>query len=124
MIALGADVNVRGTDELKLTPIFAACTNEWDPEVLNVLIDNGAEVNQTAQDLWTPLMFAVHARNPRSVEILIKRGAKINEANADGMTALDILNSYCYRADDVNIEILNLLLSAGAVSRHKKYECK
>ncbi len=120
MIALGADVNVHSTDDLKLTPIFAACINKNNPEVLNVLIDNGAEVNQVAQDMWTPLMFAVRARNARAVEILIGRGAKINEANADGMTALDI----CYTPDDTNKKILKILRSAGAVSGHKKYVCE
>jgi len=124
MIALGADVNVRGTDELKLTPIFAACINKNDPDVLNVLIDNGAEVNQVAQGMWTPLMFAVRARNVKAVEILIKRGAKINEVNADGMTALDMLYSYCYWPDDTNAKIKKILRSSGAVSRHKKYECE
>ncbi|HOD41416.1 MAG TPA: ankyrin repeat domain-containing protein, partial [Candidatus Wallbacteria bacterium] len=124
MIALGADVNVRGTDELKLTPIFAACLNKWDPEVLNVLIDNGAEVNQVAQDMWTPLMFAVRAKNARAVEILVKRSAKINEANADGMTALDMFYSYSYRPDDANKKIQKILRSAGATSGHKKYECE
>ena len=122
MIDHGADINAMSTDELKITPIFGACANESHPDVINVLLDMGADVNQTAQEKWTPLMFAVRAKNIRGVELLIQRGARINATNSEGMTALDIAYLYCYWKDEKNLNIVEKLKSAGAVSNYKKYD--
>jgi uncharacterized protein len=70
-----------------LTPlIFAA--REGDLESTKVLLDAGADVNQTSEYGWTPLLTATNNRHYRVGKYLIERGAKANIANKGGWTPL------------------------------------
>lgn len=73
-----------------------------------MLIDKGADVNQSSV-LGTPLMNAVtNAWNQEIVDMLIKAGAELDKTDADGKTAL------FYAAASGNDDIVAMLLAAGA----------
>lgn len=75
-----------------------------DPEKLQLMIDNGADIKATCNSLKnTPLHLA---RDVDCVKILIKNGADVNAINDLGETPLE-----CHLT---NIEILKVLLDNGA----------
>jgi uncharacterized protein len=70
-----------------LTPlIFAA--REGDLESAKVLIDGGANVNQTSEYGWTPLLTATNNRHYKLGAYLAERGADVNIANKGAWTPL------------------------------------
>jgi len=70
-----------------LTPlIFAA--REGSIESAKVLLDGGANVNQTSEYGWTPLLTATNNRNYKLAKYLIECGANVNIANKGGWTPL------------------------------------
>ncbi len=75
---------------------FAA--REGDIESANALLDAGANVNQTTEYGWTPLLTAINNRNYALASVLIDRGADPNIANRGGWTPLYIAT------DNRNIE--------------------
>jgi ankyrin repeat protein len=70
-----------------LTPlIFAA--REGDVQSAKVLLDAGADVNQTSEYGWTPLLTATNNRHYQLGKYLVERGADVNIANKGGWTPL------------------------------------
>jgi len=65
---------------------FAA--REGDIESARALLDAGADVNQTTEYSWTPLLTAVNNRNYGLAALLLDRGANPNIANKGGWTPL------------------------------------
>jgi ankyrin repeat protein len=65
---------------------FAA--REGDLGTATALLDAGANVNQTTEYGWTPLLTAVNNRNYRLARLLLERGADPNLANKGGWTPL------------------------------------
>jgi ankyrin repeat protein len=65
---------------------FAA--REGDIESVRAMLDAGANVNQTTEYGWTPLLTAVNNRNYRLAMFLLERGADPNLANKGGWTPL------------------------------------
>src|SRR5262245_1818468 len=66
--------------------VFAA--REGDQESAKQLLDAGADVNQTTEYGWTPLLTATNNRHYRLAQYLIERGANPNLANKGGWTPL------------------------------------
>src|SRR5437867_5878439 len=66
--------------------VFAA--REGDLESSRNLLDSGADVNQTTEYGWTPLLTATNNRHYKLAEYLIERGANVNIANKGGRTPL------------------------------------
>jgi ankyrin repeat protein len=66
--------------------IFAA--REGDLESAKLLLAAGADVNQTTNFGWTPLLTATQNRNYKLAEFLIENGADVNIANKGGWTPL------------------------------------
>ena len=65
---------------------FAA--REGDIASARLLLDAGADINQTTEYGWTPLLTAVNNRNYRLAKLLLDRGANPNLANKGGWTPL------------------------------------
>ena len=80
LIENGAGVNT--LDSRKYTPLHYAAQCNTNPEVLNVLIEKGADINAitcTYHHQYTPLHFAVKFNTNIEVsKVLIKKGADIN----------------------------------------------
>lgn len=63
-------------------------------DTVNILLDNGAEVNSLSKDGNTPLMEFCIIGSSEVVELLIKRGAKVNMKNNNGLHAIDFAKTY------------------------------
>jgi ankyrin repeat protein len=66
--------------------VFAA--REGDLESARLLIDGGANVDQTTEYGWSPLLTAVNNRHYKLASFLLERGADVNLANKGGWTPL------------------------------------
>ena len=75
---------------------FAA--REGDIDSARALLDGGADVNQTTEYGWTPLLTAINNRNYALASLLIDRGADVNRPNKGGWTPL-------YIATDTGVQV-------------------
>jgi ankyrin repeat protein len=101
--------------------VFAA--REGDLESAMLLLDAGADINQTTEYGWTPLLTAVNNRNYKVAAALIDRGADVNLANKGGWTPLYLATDNrnieggdypVPRPDLDHLEIIKRLLDKGA----------
>ena len=76
-------------DPAGLTALHLA-VRTWQPTLMNMVLDAGADINARATDGDTPLHTAVRAGRQDHVRILMARGADTNLANTAGATALDL----------------------------------
>jgi uncharacterized protein len=105
-----------------LTPlIFAA--REGDLESTKLLLDAGADINQTSEYGWTPLLTATNNRHYILGKYLIERGADVNKANKGHWTPLYLATDnrnieggdYPVPKPDMDhLEYIKLLLEHGA----------
>lgn len=59
-------------------------------EIVNALIEGGAEVNAVNNDGWTPLHPAAEIGNTEIVNVLVKRGASVDAIGCNGLTPLHL----------------------------------
>jgi len=110
---IGEGVKVEAFDSLSfMTPLHRAAM-EGQKSVVELLLAEGAPINERAMDLRTPLYHAVYNGHKEIVELLISKGADLSAACLylrDGRprTPLDIA------LDRDNREIIKLLLDNGA----------
>ena len=69
-------------------PPLVEAAKTGDEATLRTLVEQGADVNATAGDGSTALLWASHRDLPASVELLIEAGADVNLANDLGATPL------------------------------------
>lgn len=77
-------------DRENRTLLFIACQNQRF-DIMEFLIQLGADVNEPAFEGLTPLMIASKNKNQKIVELLLNAGARVNDLDAQGRTALDHL---------------------------------
>jgi ankyrin repeat protein len=88
-------------EDLNFALWLAAGDNMRDvTDVIDLLLESGADLNAKAKDGTTPLMLAI--RNPAHLKFLIARGANLNNRDSDGKTALDRAKS-AQETDSVTI---------------------
>ena len=101
--------------------VFAA--REGDPESAKLLLDAGADVNQTTEYGWTPLLTATNNRHYKLAISLIERGADANLANKGGWTPLYLATDNrnieggdypVPKADMDHLDFIKVLLDRGA----------
>jgi ankyrin repeat protein len=110
LISKGADVNLPGqlNDQgHSWTPLMTAA-NSGDVEIIKLLLNAGARLEQTNNNGDTALMEAAKRAVPDVVKLLIERGANVNARRVFGHTAL------IYAAYNGQLENIRLLLAAGA----------
>ena len=98
-------------DEYGNTPLYNAINKEFkgDKEkyidVINYLIENGANVNSKDIMGRTPLMRAAQYGFPEALSLLLKNGAEINHKAQDESTALH------YAVSSKNLEAIKILIA-------------
>ena len=105
-----------------MTPlVFAA--RQGDVESVKVLVEAGADVNQTTQYGWTPLLTATQNKYYKAGVYLLEHGANPNIANKGGWTPLYIATDnrnieggdYPVRKPDMDhLDFIKILLDKGA----------
>lgn len=111
-IAAGANINV--ADDDLWTPMTYAIFFST-PEVMEMLLDNRAIVENRGQSGETSLMDAVMSGEPEKVALLVAAGANVNAVDEDGWTALT------YAAMGGDPEITKILLDGGADVDPREY---
>ncbi|EKD55656.1 MAG: hypothetical protein ACD_59C00080G0003 [uncultured bacterium] len=127
MLDKGADIKTVSTDELKFNILFTAALNKNNPDITEMLIDRGADVNHGALFNWTPLMMAAMASNFGAADILIQRDCPVDAVNDDNKNALDIAYDYYDRNNVSKSEmdkIIRLLKKSGLKRNNKIYKLK
>jgi ankyrin repeat protein len=128
--AVAAGIGRRGggaADGGQITPlVYAARAN--DLESVKVLLDAGADVNQTTGYGWSPLLAATQNRYYKLAAYLIDRGADVNLANTGGWSPLYLATDnrniengdYPVRKPDMeHLEFITLLIDKGADVNHR-----
>ncbi|QEN07925.1 ankyrin repeat domain-containing protein [Oceanispirochaeta crateris] len=83
-----------------------------EPDVLEYLIEKGADVNFRDSFQMTPIMMHAYWGNPESVKLLLSHGAEVNAVDLDGKTPL--MHAIESDFDEQSAEIVSLLLAGGA----------
>ena len=112
----------QNTDGGGLTALVYAA-RQGNLETVKVLVDAGADVNQTTKYGWTPLLTATQNRNYKIAQVLLEHNADPNIANKGGWTPLYLATDnrnieggdYPVPAPDMDhLEYIKLLLDKGA----------
>ncbi|XP_030053732.1 protein phosphatase 1 regulatory subunit 12C isoform X1 [Microcaecilia unicolor] len=85
---------VDSTNADGISALHQACIDE-NLEVVEFLVDHGANVNQADNEGWTPLHVAASCSYLEIAEYLLKHGANIAAVNCDGDVPLDISEDDC-----------------------------
>ena len=96
---------IDGRDETGATYLQTAIDNA-DEEIVELLIERGANVNVADEDGVTPLMQVEELEDAR---LLLEHGANVNATDKQGQTVLHLLTS-----EPGRIEFAELLISHGA----------
>ena len=85
----GANINVKNKNNVSaLLSAVLSCPNETKKQVLETLINNGANINDEDDDKYTALILASTTLSHDSVKLLLDKGAEINGRTKMGFTAL------------------------------------
>lgn len=77
-------------------------------ELVQFMLDKGADVNGMTKEGWTPLMEAADEGHMDILNLLLTKGAKVNAATKEGYTALMVA------VDEGHSEIAQALIQQGA----------
>jgi N-acyl-D-amino-acid deacylase len=104
---LAAGANPKASASSGFTPLIAAANCHANAPIVRMLLDHGADANQSTPTGTTALLLAPGS-DPDSVKLLLDRGADVRAKNSGGFTALHVAAS---RGDAKSAQ---LLLDAGA----------
>ncbi|MSQ27214.1 MAG: ankyrin repeat domain-containing protein [Dehalococcoidia bacterium] len=85
LIAGGATVDARSTNDLGNTPLHAAIAGRQDA-IAGLLLANDADIDAADRSGNTALHIAAHDDEPDIVKLLVIHGAEVNPRNAEGKT--------------------------------------
>ena len=108
-VLLKAGADTKFANKNGQTCLMYAVYSNCSEEVLQAIIDHGADVNATNKDNYTALLEACRARHVDAIHVLVKAGADTNIADKDGHTCL----TYIVLGDYSN-EVLQALIDHGA----------
>jgi len=101
-------VSVYAKDGFGKTLLFHAVENHSDINVMKYLVENGADVNASTRDGWTPLFEASYDSSIEIVKFLVDCGADPNKKTREGMTPLH------HAGSNTNIDVMKYLIEKGA----------
>lgn len=113
LLARGADPNIKlydfhsGDYSVLMTAIGIESAKRL--EILDAMIDAGAEVNPSGEFFRSPLIYAIEQRDVLSLKHLLSKGAEVNLKSGPGYTPLMV--AVLKRS---SAEVLKLLIDAGA----------
>ena len=107
LLRAGADPNI--TDANGNTVLHHTVHSDSSTEILEVLINHGADVNAKNDKNATALIKACNKGNVDVMNVLLRAGADLNIADANGNTVL-----YHAAEGDNSTEILEILITHGA----------
>ncbi len=101
--------NVNAKDNYEETPLMSALRNNSNKEVIQVLIDAGADVHARYKDGWSLLMWASMNKNKEVIQFLLDNDVDVNARGEDGFTALMVASKITS-----NPEVIKMLLDNDA----------
>jgi uncharacterized protein len=93
LVEAGADVNAAAENPQRVAPIHAAAAVQ-DHEILQLLLDQGADPNARQQQNFTPLHTAASRGDKAMAELLLRYGADRSAMTEDGLSVADIARKY------------------------------
>jgi ankyrin repeat protein len=113
----GLDVNCQTTD--KISPLYCSMGYHGQPikmEMVEFLVNKGADVNHAVYDGDTPMHMAGYRSRVDIMETLFSNGANINAKNHDGKTALNlVIEQEGYATSQQKILAARYLLNHGGI---------
>ncbi|WP_236145064.1 ankyrin repeat domain-containing protein [Nostoc sp. CMAA1605] len=118
LLKAGANPNISTEDNQGYSPLMLALDNPpFKVEIFRILLDAGADVNCRSSDNITVLMMAVDCHNLEAVQLLIAAGSDVNQKGYGELTPLTIAQTNNHHmSSELSLEIINLLLTAGAIN--------
>lgn len=105
LISEGADVNAGNFG----SSVLASAIIHKQPQIITLLIANGANVNSYEEFFGTPLMLATLKDDIETAKLLLEKGADVNFKSSEGLTPLIIANT------KKNEDLVKVLKDAGAL---------
>ena len=115
LLAAGANPNGL-TGVIAGNPMHAHVSNggQFNPKVVELLLDYGADIEALDQDGMTPLLKATGYLNLKAVSYLLERGANVNAKDKRGRRPLHLCVRTSLQEWDMAGEVAQLLIDAGA----------
>jgi ankyrin repeat protein len=115
LLANGSKVNTINGTSTDTALHFA--TINGDIQIVEMLVNRGAEINVKNRYGVTPLHSAVESKKMEIIELLVNEGADVNASNTNGITPMHLALENCSE------EIINILLSRVADGKAKRKDC-
>ncbi len=109
MILYSVSTKVAAMNDLN-DRLHRAIWNKSSVDIINKLIDEGADIEHRGYFCETPLFAAISYYNPLVIQALLDRGANVEARDLDGNTALHQASSFSY------LKIVQLLVEKANVS--------
>ena len=106
--------NIDKANDQGHTPLMRAAEH-GHPAMIQLLLDNGAQVNRTDQLGKTALIWAAEGGDADCIDLLIKNGARLEQATREGITPL------MAAARTGQVDAVVHLLAAGAQADRSDY---
>lgn len=90
LIGHGASATLRSHNDMSNQPLHAACAGHPGRELIELLLDSGAEVNAQQHGGFTPLHETAQNGDIALTELLLSRGADIRATTDEGKTAFQL----------------------------------
>lgn len=95
--------SVREEDGSAMGPVSLAAS-AGHVDAVRILVDHGADVDETDTAGWTPLMWAVNSSNLPLTSYLLRKGANVEARTHSGFTCEDFIVSVAPDEDENDIE--------------------